>query len=71
MNSLRRIQEYMADRRGVLLADGTSGKIVRVETTLPYGRTMVSVWVQGSGIARLAKVDLSAIVGLAPTKPPA
>ena len=68
MNSLRRIHGYMADRRGVLLSDGTSGKIVRVETVLPRGRTMVSVWVEGSQGPRLAKVELGSIVGPVPVK---
>lgn len=70
MTTLRRIHGYMTDRRGVLLADGTSGKIVRVETELPNGRTMVSVWVegtQGAG-ARLAKVEMASVVGPAPVK---
>lgn len=68
MNDLRRVQGYMAERRGVLLSDGSRGKILRVETLLPRGRTMVSVWVEGARGARLAKVELSSIVGPVPVK---
>lgn len=58
------IHQYMTDHRKVLLNDGRSGKIVRIETDLPRGKTTVSVWNdEGPGIA---KVDIGAVVGPAP-----
>jgi hypothetical protein len=55
----------MTDRRRVVLDDGRTGKIVRVDTTFPGNKTSVSVWVDAARPG-VAKVDLSRVVGPAP-----
>ena len=66
MQNLRHIHEYMADRRRVLLDDGRTGRIVRVDTTFPAGRTTVSVWTECATNPSVAKVDITRVVGPAP-----
>lgn len=61
MANIRHIHQYMTDRRRVLLKDGRTGKIVRIDTEFPRGKTTVSVWT-GDGPG-LAKVDIGAVVG--------
>lgn len=63
MVNLRHIHRYMADRRGVVLEDGRTGKIVRVDTVFPEGETTVSVWAEGDRGPRVAKIRLDRIVG--------
>jgi hypothetical protein len=67
MTTLRHIHQYMTDRRKVLLQDGRTGKIVRVDTVFPKGSTTVSVWIEetkkGPGVA---KVTLDKVLGPAP-----
>jgi hypothetical protein len=67
MTTLRHIHQYMTDRRKVLLQDGRTGKIVRVDTVFPKGSTTVSVWIEetqkGPGVA---KVSLDKVLGPAP-----
>jgi hypothetical protein len=66
MTSLRQLHLMMADRRRVLLEDGRTGKIVRVDTVFPRNSTTVSVWTETAEGPGVAKVDLSSIVGPAP-----
>ena len=68
MADLRRIHGYMTDRCRVVLADGRTGRIVRVDTTFPKGRTTVSVWTDSGERPGVAKVDLGSVVGPASTK---
>jgi hypothetical protein len=68
MSNLRHIHQYMTDRRRVLLKDGRSGKIVRVDTLFPKGATTVSVWTESATGPGVAKVDLDSVVGPAPEK---
>jgi hypothetical protein len=63
MANLRHIHQYMSDRRRVLLNDGRTGKIVRVDTVFPRGTTTVSVWTDNEKGPGLAKVDLRSVVG--------
>ena len=64
MANIRHIHQYMTDRQKVLLQDGRAGKIVRIDTDFPRGKTTVSVWTgEGPGIA---KVDIGSVVGPAP-----
>lgn len=63
MATLRHIHRYMNDRRAVLLDDGRSGKIVRVDTLFPDGETTVSVWTRTEAGPGVAKVRLGAVVG--------
>jgi len=66
MANIRHIHQYMTDRRRVLLRDGREGKIVRIDTEFPKGRTTVSVWTsEGPSIA---KVDIGSVIGPAPQK---
>lgn len=64
MTNIRHIHQFMTDRRRVLLQDGREGKIVRIDTEFPKGRTTVSVWT-GEGPS-VAKVDLDSVIGPAP-----
>lgn len=61
MAELSRVQKYMIERRRVVLRDGRTGRIVRIDTHFPTGSTTVSLWTaEGPG---LAKVELEAVVG--------
>lgn len=53
----------MAERRHVLLADGRTGRIVRIDTTYPKGDTTVSIWTETPDGPGLAKVSSGAVVG--------
>jgi hypothetical protein len=63
MTNLRHIHRYMTDRCRVVLADGRTGRIVRVDTVFPKGRTTVSVWTDSGEGPGVAKVDLGSVVG--------
>ena len=52
----------------MLLKDGRSGKIVRVDTLFPNGDTTVSVWTESTAGPGVAKVDLDSVIGPAPEK---
>lgn len=58
----------MTDRRQVLLDDGRTGKIVRIDTVFPDNQTTVSVWTDTKKGPGVAKVALSSILGAAPAK---
>lgn len=66
MAELRHIHEYMTTRRRVLLDDGSTGKILRLDTAYPGPRTMVWVWRETLEGPREAKVDIHRVIGLAP-----
>jgi hypothetical protein len=67
MGSVRSIQRYMAEGCRVLLDDGRTGRIVRIDTRFPTGNTVVSVWVRAeNGGPGLARVEAEAVVGPAP-----
>jgi hypothetical protein len=68
MADLRHIHQYMTDRRQVLLDDGRTGKIVRVDTTFPACSTTVSVWTEDAQGPSVAKVDMRRVLGPAPRK---
>ncbi len=63
MTTLRHIHQYMTDRRKVLLRDGRTGKIVRVDTVFPKGSTTVSVWTETREGPGVAKVELDSVLG--------
>ena len=67
MASLRLIHQIMNERRSVQLADGRTGKIMRVETFFPGNDTQVTVWTsEGSpGVAQVERVELKDVVGVA------
>jgi hypothetical protein len=68
MTTLRHIHQYMTDRRRVLLHDGRTGKIVRVDTVFPKGSTTVTVWTESTAGPGVAKVGLDSVIGPAPLK---
>ncbi len=65
MITLQHIREFQDARRMVQLEDGRVGKIVRVDTTFPANRTVVSVYTTSATGPGIAKVELGRIVGAA------
>ena len=78
MATLRQIHRYMNERRTVVLIDGRTGKISRVDTFFPSNETIVTVWLKdgadvaagssGGGapssvVSGLVKVGLGEIAG--------
>lgn len=65
MLTLRHIQQLQDRRSVVRLEDGRVGKIIRVDTTFPANRTVVSVYtedgIKGPGIAKVSLELLSAV----------
>ena len=68
MASLRNIHSYMNEHQRVLLNDGRTGKIVRVDTTFPSNDTTVTVWTDSGTSPAVTKVRLEQVVGPAPAK---
>ena len=67
MASLRNIHQIMNERRLVRLADGRTGKIMRVDTWFPGNDTKVTIWTAagtGQGVAKVERVGLSEVVGI-------
>lgn len=60
--NLRSIHRYMSDRQPVVLADGRTGRIVKVDTVFPANTTTVSVWTD-TPRPSVAKVTLQSVVG--------
>ena len=71
MTNIRQIHQYMTDRRRVLLDDGRTGRIVRVDTVFPKGSTIVTVWTDNAQGPGVTKVDLAAVVGPVAKRPSA
>jgi hypothetical protein len=68
MPSLRHIHQIMNERRLVQLADGRTGKIMRVDTWFPANDTQVTIWTRagaGPGLARVERVGLKDVLGVA------
>ena len=68
MASLRLVHQIMNERRPVVLADGRTGKIMRVDTWFPDNDTKVTVWTpngNGPGLAKVERVRLADVVGMA------
>jgi len=68
MASLRHIHQLMNERRLVLLSDGRTGKIMRVDTVFPGNDTELTVWTLDSrvpGPAKVLRIDLKDVVGAA------
>ncbi|MBW2529624.1 MAG: hypothetical protein JRI23_35935 [Deltaproteobacteria bacterium] len=66
MADLRHIHSYMTARRRVMLDDGTTGRILRLDTAFPGPHTIVSMWTECVEGPQLAKVDIRRVIGLAP-----
>ncbi len=69
VTTLRHIHRYMNDRRRVLLADGRTGKIVRVDTVFPANDTTVTVWMDEESCPGVTKVRLDDVVGVSDLAP--
>jgi hypothetical protein len=68
MASLRHIHQIMNERRLVRLADGRTGKIIRVDTWFPQNDTQVTVWAadsSGPGLAKVERFGLQDVIGVA------
>lgn len=65
MLTLRRIQELQDTRSVVQLEDGRVGKIIRVDTSFPANRTLVSVYTEGAKGPGIAKVSLERLKSVA------
>lgn len=66
MASLRHIHQIMNDRKRVLLNDGRTGKIMRIDTLFPSNDTKLTIWTSADGKPGLAKVGLEDVIGEAP-----
>jgi hypothetical protein len=66
MTNIRQIHRYMTDHQRVLLEDGRTGKIVRVDTEFPNGKTTVSVWTETLKGPAVTKVTLERVIGPVP-----
>jgi hypothetical protein len=67
MASLRHIHQIMNERRLVQLADGRTGKIMRVDTWFPENDTQVTIWTannSGAGPSEGERVGLKDVVGV-------
>lgn len=60
--TLRTIHRYMTDRQPVVLSDGRTGRIVKVDTVFPTNTTTVSVWTDAPRPS-VAKVALTSVLG--------
>jgi len=67
MASLRHIHQFMNERQLVRLADGRTGKIIRVDTLFPDNDTQVTVWTPDDrpGLAKIERFELKDVVGAA------
>lgn len=68
MASLRLVHQIMNQRKPVVLADGRTAKIMRVDTWFPDNDTKVTVWTpngNGPGVAKIERVRLNDVIGVA------
>jgi hypothetical protein len=65
MASLRHIHQIMNERGNVRLADGRTGKIMRVDTLFPDHEVKVTVWTSDRmrpGLAKVESVELKDLI---------
>ena len=62
MSLVRTMYAIMASRKPVMLSDGRTGVITRVDTSFPQEETTVEVWVKAADGPGLAKVNAKSIV---------
>jgi hypothetical protein len=68
MASLRHVHQIMNERKLVQLADGRTGKIMRVDTWFPDNDTKVTIWTPDAarpGLAKVERVELKDVIGVA------
>ena len=68
MSLVRTMYAIMASRKPVLLSDGRTGVITRVDTSFPEEETTVQVWMKGADGPGLAKVNAKTITEVAEKK---
>jgi hypothetical protein len=68
MSLVRTMYAIMASRKPVMLSDGRTGVITRVDTSFPQEETTVEVWVKAADGPGLAKVNAKSIVEVAQKK---
>jgi hypothetical protein len=68
MSLVRTMYAIMASRKPVMLSDGRTGVITRVDTSFPEEETTVEVWMKGAGGPGLAKVNAKNVMALAAKK---
>jgi hypothetical protein len=68
MSLVRTMYAIMASRKKVLLSDGRTGVITRVDTSFPGEETTVEVWMKGAEGPGLAKVNAKTVTALSPKK---
>jgi hypothetical protein len=61
MSLVRAMYALMASRQPVLLGDGRTGLITRVDTSFPEAETTVHVWTRTSEGPGLAKVNAKTV----------
>jgi hypothetical protein len=64
MSLVRTMYAIMASRKPVMLSDGRTGVITRVDTSFPEQETTVEVWMKGAGGPGLAKVNAKNITAV-------
>jgi hypothetical protein len=65
MASLRHIHQIMNERGSVRLADGRTGKIMRVDTLFPDHEVKITVWTSDRlrpGLAKVESVELKDVI---------
>jgi hypothetical protein len=68
MSLVRTMYAIMASRKPVLLSDGRTGVITRVDTSFPEEETTVQVWMKGADGPGLAKVNAKTITEVSEKK---
>ena len=68
MSLVRTMYAIMASRKPVMLSDGRTGVITRVDTSFPEEETTVQVWVKAADGPGLAKVNAKTVTEVAEKK---
>jgi hypothetical protein len=68
MNLVRTMYAIMASRKPVMLEDGRTGLITRVDTSFPEAETTVHVWTRTEQGPGLAKVNAKTVTEVSDTK---
>ena len=68
MSTLKNAQRMMNRGRAVMLADGRTAKIVRLDTVFPSNDTVVTVWTETPAGPGVTKVALEEVLGPAPAR---
>ena len=68
MSLVRTMYAIMASRKPVMLSDGRTGVIVRVDTSFPEAETTLHVWTEMPEGPGLAKVNARGVTEAVPAK---